>query len=370
MAIDLAASGLEQLVTFEVLDRQRRSQNALDGVQSLQVERSIYTTPRQGGSLDLSLRQLDVDLLKVSIRPWVTLRLAGHPDEHYPMMTALPQLVSPEKRSSASAKLSLKLLDYTRLLDVPLGKAFTANPGQLVTALVRSQLEAVGVYDAAITESSGTVSAGMYWAPTETRRRVVNDLLDAIGYGAIWADSWGQLHAEPYVRPANRPVQGDLGFVHGRTCTYSPEFTIEHELFDVPNHVVLTSRAEEDEEPLVAEAWLPAAHPNSVQNRAGLEIPFTEDGVDVAGDTVPAKQANLDALAQKRLNDRANPTRSFHVTNRWRPLELQTVTRFVAPARHLSPGYDTTVSLVSDSVRYDAGGTLKTSSVLQEVFRG
>ena len=379
--IDRSASGLVQSVSFELLDRQRRSLNALDGVLSMAVERSVFSSPREGGSLELNLRQADVNLLTMSIRPWVTMKL-GNEEEHYPLCTTIPQIITPERRTTASARFSLKLLDYTRLLDVPLGVVYSVAPGDIVTTKVREILFSVGVMDAAITESSGSVVNGTYWAPVETKRKVVNDLLDSLGFGAIHADAWGQLQVGPYQRPSDRPVSPNTGFVHGLTCTYSPEFTIEHDISNVPNHAVLVSRADRNEEPIVAEAWLPAAHPNSVENRAGLEIPYTEDGVDLAVPPLPesptqqqiddynaARQAALNLLANKRLQDRANPSRTFQVTNRWSPIPLGTVARFKAPSRGLAPVIECDAVVVSDSVRYEAGGTLKTTTVLQEVFR-
>ena len=74
--IDYSASGLQQELTFELLNRQRQSINALDGVQGFTRERNIHTTPRVGGSLDVSLKQ-SIDLLKIAIRPWITVSYNG-----------------------------------------------------------------------------------------------------------------------------------------------------------------------------------------------------------------------------------------------------------------------------------------------------
>ena len=366
--IDLGASGLVQLVSFEVLDRQRRSITALDGVSKLTVQRSIYTSPRSGGSIDLTLQQ-DLDLRRLVVRPWVTLQHNGE-EETYAMMTAILQLVTPEKRTSSGARMSLKLLDFTRLLDVPLGEPTTVNPGDNVSERVRAMLSAVGAIDAAITESSATVAAGIYFSAKDTKGKYVNTLLEAIGYGAVWADVLGQLQCHPYTRPSDRPVVADFGFIHGRTCTYNPEFSVEDDILNVPNHAILTSRSSGNDEPLVGEAWLPASHPNSMESRDGLEIPFTESEVDLAQWTTEGeKQAAINVLAMKRLIDKASPTRSFEVSHRWRPTELQIVTPFQAPARGMSPAINTLVSIVADNTQYSAGGTLKTTTTLQEVIQ-
>lgn len=375
--IDFSSSGLQQLVTVELLNRKRQSINALDGVRSISVERNQYATPSTGGQLEIFLEQ-DLDLNATSFRIWVTVKQNGE-QENYPLLTGIPVVTGRNRTARAHEELTLKLLDYTRLLDVPLGKAYSLAPGDFVTAKVRELLLSVGATDASVTESNTTVSNGMYWPATETKRRVVNDLLASIGYRAIWADAWGKLRAEPYVSPADRPVLPERGFEHGVTCTYRPAFTIDHDTSDVPNHAVITPRMAGELEPVVGEAWLPPEHPLSYETRQ-LEVPYTEAEVDLSvqaleEDPTPAQisayvarmQEAATAYAARKLQQLTGPTRSYQVSNRWRPFELQDVTRFTAPAVDYSPAIDTRVSIIKDSVRYEAGGTLSVTTTLQEV---
>ena len=383
--IDYSASGLQQKLTFELLNRQRQSINALDGVQGFTRERNIHTTPRVGGSLDISLKQ-PIDLLKIAIRPWITVSYNGE-EEHYPLMTGIP-LVTGESRMATGAKLSLKLVDYTTPLDVPLGRHYTVPPGTIVTERVRAILLERGVLAPNIKESAASINAGMFWSATETWRKVINELLKSIGYSAIWADDWGQLQVQPYVRPADRPVDPDLGFIHGETCTYRPEFTIEHDVSGAINHTLITTRMPwEHVEPVIGEAWLPASHPYSYQSRDGLEVPYTEADVDLGIEVTPSSdwedptsatiagykaliQPYADAYAERLLIERSNPTRTFLVTNRWRPYYLHQVTRLFAPDRGLATAVDTRVSIIKDSLTYQSGGTVKMATTLQEVLSG
>ncbi len=380
--IDYSVSGLQQKMVFELLDRSRRSINALDGVDAFSRERNLNSTPRSAASIDVTPRQ-PLNLLTAVIRPWVEVSFRGEVERH-PLFTGIPQFTG-ESRAPAGAKFGLKMADFSTLLDVPLRHHYAVAPGDLVTAKLRALLEQRGIYDAAITESSATVSSGMFWAATETYRKVINTLLGAIGYSSVWADEWGQLRLEPYVDRASRPVNPDLGFVHGSTCTYEPEFTMDHDIAGAVNHVVITARMPWDtEEPVVAEAYLDPAHPYSIESRGGLEVPYTESDVDLSASTgTPPEnpdaatvaqyratlQTSADAYARRKLEERANPSRQFTVSNRWRIFDIGDATRFYAPARGSSAEIDTRVTVVKDSVRYTAGMDLEMTTTLEEVFQ-
>lgn len=378
--IPFHASGLTQTVEFELLDRERKSVGDLDGVLSFSVERNQYASPMSGGSITVRLAQ-PLDLSGSVIRPWVTCSFPGYDDETYPLLTGIPFITGQQRTAAVGTVVTFKLLDYSRDLDVPLGRNVTVNPGDLVTAKVREVLAAKGAADAVITESSATVAAGMFFGATTTVRQYVNELLGAIGYRAVWADAMGRLHVEPYVRPADRPTVPDLGFIHGKTATYRPELTIEHDVSNVPNHAVITCRMAQDVETVVGEAWLPADHPYSFERRK-VEIPWSAADVEIAGPTlaegadaaaVAAYRAAVkplaDTYALRKLYELAAPSRSYLVNNRWRPCEIMDVTRFYSPATPFSPVIDSRVSIVKDSVSYSKGGTLKVSTTLQEVVQ-
>ena len=377
MTVDYAASGLLQASFFEILDPNRRALDELRGVTSATRERNIYATPRSGASIEMTLQQ-PLSFERIRVRWWAAAKSPEGDSGLVPLFTGIP--VSPgERRSQAGTSVSLSLLDFSTILDTPLGKHHAVSPGDLVTGRLRSILTAAGA-DAVITESSATVSAGMFWLATETKRRMVNDLLEAIGYSAVWADAWGRLRCEPYVAPGARPVESDLGFIHGETCTYKPTFTVEHDTSTVPNHAVVTARMMGGLEPVVGEAWLPAVHPYSVQNREGREVPYVEADVDLAVAPLPdgastadtnaylgRVKAAADAYAARRLQERSTPARSYLVENRWRPFELQQATRFYSPARGASPEIRRTVTIGKDTTKYVAGGPLTMSTTLLEV---
>lgn len=377
--IDYAASGLIQTTFFELLDGQKRSLGSLEGVRSMTRERSIYTSPRTSAALELT-PQSDIDWGKCRVRAWSAVRSPdGEATDSVPLFTGIP-VVSGGSRNAATAPVSLRLLDFSCYLDAPVGRNYAAAPGATVTQLVWALLAELGLTDAVITESSAPVGSGSFWAGTETYRRVINDLLKSAGYSAVWADEWGRIRVEPYVGPSSRPVAPDLGFIHGRTCTYHPEFTIEHDTANVPNVAVITPRADERVEPPVGSYTLPLDHPYSAANRNGLVVPYVESGVDLAVSPLPEDPEIIDLeeyqtrlqeaatqYAQRALLSRVEPSRSFVVENRWRPFNLQQATRLYAPARGASPEVRTTVTIAKDSLRYQAGEPIKMTTTLLEV---
>lgn len=375
---DYSRSGLQQVVFFEVLTRNRRILGDLEGVRSATRERNIYASPRTSGSVDLTVRQ-EVDWMTASVRFSAASRWGDETDGPFPLFTGIPRLTG-EGRGQKGTTLSLKLLDYSTLLDVPLGRNWSILTGEVVVDRVRELLYSVGATDAVITPDGSKAADNRTFLGTVTKRKVVNELLRSIGYSAVWADGWGKLHCEPYVNPGDRPVNPDLGFIHGSTCTFKPEFTVDHDVAGVPNHAVVTVRTQEPYEPVVGEAWLPADHPYSYETRQ-LEVPITEDDVELAVQALPADPETIDVeeyltrlqeagddYAKRLLLERATPARSYVVENRWRPYELHDVTRLYVPARDFTTEIDKRVSVAKDSLRYAAGHRPEVTTTLLEVM--
>lgn len=377
--LDWSASGLLQVGFFELLTRERAALGELEGVKSASRERNIYASPRTGMTIEFNASLQNIDFDKVAVRMWGAAKFLNQDSGPIPLFTGMPYIAG-RNRGSSDAPTSLKLLDYSTALDVPLGSHLAVVAGEAITTRVRALLLSVGATDAVITESSAQASTNMFFLATQTKRQVVNELLKSIGYSAVWADEWGRLRCEPYVAPGDRPILDDLGFIHGQTCTYKPQFTIEHDTYNVPNHAVVTVKTDEAYPPVVGEAWLPVDHPYSYQTR-GFEIPHTESEVDISVQALPsdptatdvqnylaALKAGGDLYAARALQERAQPSRMFQVENRWRPFDLHQAARFEAPARGAQPSISTVVTVAKDTLRYTAGEPFQMTTNLLEVL--
>jgi hypothetical protein len=112
------------------------------------------------------------------------------------------------------ATFAVQAYSKEKLLDHPVGDSYFVAAGTAYLDAVASVVTASGVSGAALqldsTAVETTLSADMVWmlsdSETITWLRVVNDLLAAVSYRPLWADSEGRYCSEPYVSPVTKTV--------------------------------------------------------------------------------------------------------------------------------------------------------------------
>lgn len=194
------------------------------------------------GSLEVS-QSADGDLLNVLIRPVLTIEGWGE----QPFGLWVPSF---PKRAFTSSSwtgtvglVSLEaLLTYTSAASVL--NASTTNitvsvpVGAVVTDWISATLTAAGFTQFVVQSSAQTESAPQSWTEGESVLRVVNDLLERIGYASLYSDMTGTLRADPYVLPADRSeaFKSLRPFVSGNSVMLS-SFAFTDEAPNVPNRV-------------------------------------------------------------------------------------------------------------------------------------
>lgn len=314
----------------EVLDASESVLGTLAGVESGDVEGSIGLTARRSGSIDVAQARPsageiplgEVDWASARLRPWR--QVEGL--DPWPLGVYLPEM--PEQawdgwHETRRIDLVGKLV---ALADDLQPRMVTYPAGTVVTTAVREQLVASGQPGAAVTDSTETLRSPMTWDPNTSRLRIINDLLDSIGYSALWDDGHGIMHADPYVRPAQRPIAYDL--LDDERSIYTPAVTITEDVGSIPNRVIATASAEGLDDPLVA-VWenRDPASPYSIPSR-GRVIPFTEDAGEVTSQKV------LDEYARRRGIEKSSATRTVQVTIGPVPIDLSEAVRW----RHMPSG--------------------------------
>ncbi|MFT3877133.1 MAG: hypothetical protein QM708_12030 [Propioniciclava sp.] len=380
--VDYAASGLKQTMRFERLTRDRKTLDALTGVASFSRERNQHASPSTGATISIDQQAPD-DWRRGAIRALAQSSFAGK-TEIVPVFTGIPVLTG-DRRASRQSKVTLRLLDYTTLLDRPLGRPVYLQAGGSYTALVRQLYSTAGATGHAITDSAAVSASGARWPATKTIRQVCTEIARAIGYRATWADELGALHFEPYIAPGHRPVDPDLGFVHGHTCTYRPDVDVDVDFSDTPNMSLVTARSPWDRvEGVAATAFLPDRHPLSVASRDGYVVPLVEEDVDLGVEITPGStwddpddvtidwwrgyiQPFADAYAARILEQKSAIALSYTVENRFRPFALMSATRLLVPATDAAPEIDTTVTISKDTLEYQAGAVPTMTTTLTEV---
>lgn len=320
----------------------------LDGVKSCECRFNVNAKIRGGGSLTYSGPR--VDWLRHRLQPWIEITDGTRTDRR-PLGVFIP--AAPGTRYSATgSEVELELYDKTDLLDKDrVENAYSAPAGVIVTDFVRSILLAMGESQVAITDSTETLRNPMVWEAGTSKLRIINDLLAAINYFAIWCDGYGVFRADPYRRPQQRAVELEL--IDGDNCIYAPEFSHDFDAYDVPNKVACTSDSNGDKPALTAVATnVDPANPYSYPAR-GRWIVRVENSVEASS------QAVLQGIADRYLIEGQQVGSKYAIKHAAVPLELNDVVRFVRAAE----GID--IAGVVQSMQYQ----LEVDALVQTLIR-
>lgn len=140
---------------------------------------------------------------------------------------------------------------------------------------------------------------------------MLNDCARLVGWGALTPDPYGVITGGPYIRPSRRPVS--YVFREGDTAIHSADWTIDRDLFAVPNVVVCVGTPGSDDTKRGEDRYYagpsPAvvgvarndskADPLSTVNRG--EVVHVETGVKVTS------QSAIDQWAARVLAEKSMP---------------------------------------------------------------
>lgn len=166
-----------------------------------------------------------------------------------------------------------------------------------------------------------------------------NDCARVVGWGALTPDPYGVITGGPYIRPSRRPVS--YVFREGDSAIHSADWTIDRDVFSVPNVVICVGTPGSDDtqrgESKYYAGPTPAVvgvarndnprDPLSTVNRG--EIMHVETGVKATS------QAAINQIAQRILTEKAMPAASLvieHLPINIRPGE---VVEFISQGQRL-----------------------------------
>lgn len=295
---------------------------ALDGVTGGSVE--VSATTRLGGSARLTLddRGQGIDWMRHRLQIRYNPGIRGV--DPWPVGTYLftsPSMTRHDDRITYQVDLLSKLaiLDEDTVED-----RYSLAAATPIIPTVVSLIESTGETRVAVTESEATLSGALMWEAGTPRLTIINDLLQAAGYWALWVDGAGQYRVEPYTAPGDRATVWE--FAAGETAIHEPGWSREQDLSTVPNRAVIVGQGTDDTPPLVGVATNENPEsPYSYQAR-GRWITRTETGVEAAD------QAVIDQLAQRRLVDAMSPVAKLSVSHAIVPLSPNDVVDFQSGA--------------------------------------
>lgn len=351
----------------------------LDGVVSLSASLSwtLYDAVKGSGSLkvaDLStaqsgfLRIGQLALASARLRP--VLVVQGLPE--IPLGVYLFS-AAPEEWSAAGRVYALELLDRNTVLDQDLvDVSYTVAAGTVILTAVATVIASAGESITVDASNTAALGSAMVWPAGTSKLQIVNDLLAAMNFNALWVDGFGNYRATPYVVPASRSISYELlnlprELVDGAKSIYTDVWSRDRDLYKVPNKVIAVQSGTGASAPLtgtatntVTDTSLPT-YPFSYAARGNRWITKVVDGVEVPSGTTPQMQAYLDAKARASLIASSSVQAAVKVKHLPIPVRVSDVLRFAnAPA-----GIDARHVLTSIDLEAHPLGLM--SSTLQEV---
>lgn len=273
---------------FRLVSRSGQDMGTLDGVLpgSASLSGNVNSAIRWAGSL--SLYDPDrFDWGKTRIKP---VRVVDGVEQPYGVY-----IVRVSDWETTTTGMVGKLDLYDRTLspsEDAVTSSFTVKAGTVVTTAVRQILESTGETGVSITDTTDTIRSDMVWEAGTSKLTIINDLADAAGYFALWADHSGQFRFEPYRAPQARPVVHD--FAPGQDAVHLPDWSMSKDA-TVYNQIVCVSQETAGAAALVA--TVRNENPDSPWSfqAQGRWVTRVETGVEAAS------QAVLDAHAQRLL---------------------------------------------------------------------
>ena len=290
--------------TYDLLDRSGSYLGALQGVLagSGSVSRSAAASVKASASVSIVDTGQIEDWTQVRIRPVIEVN-----GTEWPLGVFLPDV--PEVTYGEQQRIEVSLLDKTTILQGDaFGRSYGIEKGTNVTQAIREIIETTGEPATGIEDTDEQLLTSVESEPDDNKLQVVNQLLDAAGCFSLYTDGHGNFQADPYVKPAQRPVA--VEFVDGQNAQlrglYLPEFTVARDIGSVPNRVRAVSQSEEDTPALVAEAV----------NEVGNEFSFEHLGywrTHVETDVQTTSQSALQQYAERRLIELSSPQETIEI---------------------------------------------------------
>lgn len=279
---------------FELLDAQAHVIGPLDGVEAVQVTFNVHATVRSGGTL--TYVGPPIDWMSHRVRVHYGMEARGTFME-WPLGTFI--VAAPETEEGTTHQgnpVVLDLFDMMHRVDVIRSTAapWVAKAGASPVDAARGLLDRAGIPHS-FEDTDQRLRSDMTWPPGTKYLTILNDLMEAAGMFAVWADPMGVLRSVAYRAPAARGARYVLEDRVG-ALRMGRRFKNRRDTYTVPNRVVLVSGGEDPEAPVLVGI---AADVNGPYGRTarGYTIAHEERNVSATSQEV------ITAMAERRLGE-------------------------------------------------------------------
>lgn len=324
----------------------------LDGVESGSVTLSATSRLRASGALRVVDMKQRIDWFNMHARvDYVPEGIEGWPVGTFVM--SAPHREVGEHRTVSDIELQ-GLLAYA---DRAVLKKVTHHEGAGVQSLLGPLFKSFRRVPAAIELPSFALKESVYDVGTSVLT-VINEVLNAGGYSALSTDGRGALVVNRYIRPSERPVS--YRFVEGSKAIHSASWTIDRDIFAVPNVVICIGTGGTGSQQMTGETPPPLV--GRAENRNlndEFSIPFRGEVAHVETGVQAASQEIIDEIARRILAERSAPAASLVIEHMPVPISPGDVVEFVSQG--------TRMRCVVQQMEYKLSPTALVKTTMKEV---
>lgn len=302
---------------FTLLDNEDRPLRRLRTVSEWSLELNPLANLGDSGSLTLLAGSENVDFMKHRVRVSYDPGVDGVSAWDVGVfLFSEPGLERDDTHSVVNVGLVSKL---AILGDDAMEESYTVPKGANVVETIIQLVKSTGESRVSVKASDERVREPIVFEAGENKLAMINQLLDAIGYWALSVNGEGLFESGPYVPPADRPLMWD--FVEGAHATHSGQWSRQQDLTGVPNRIICRTTGTDEEPALVGVA---------LNEDAASLFSFQARGrwVTRVYDVEATSQAQINAMAQRRLVEAGSPLANLSISHAilpLRPRDLVTV---------------------------------------------
>jgi len=279
---------------FELLDSQSRVIGPLAGVGDASVSWNVNATVRSGGSLEYLGPPIDWESRRVRVHYGIE---ALGVSLEWPLGTFIVAAPDEEEGTTHGADpINLDLFDMMHRVDVIRSTAapWVARAGLSPVDVARELLDRQGIPHS-FEDTDQTLRSDMTWPPGTKYLTILNDLMEAAGMFAVWADPMGVIRSVQYRPPVSRGARYVLEDRAG-ALQMGPRYKHSRDTYSVPNRVVLVAGGEDPDVPALVGTASDVSGPYGTAAR-GYVISHLETDVSATS------QAAIDSMAARRLDE-------------------------------------------------------------------
>jgi len=281
---------------------------------------------------------------------WPVLLATGTVYVEWPLGVFL--LSTPLRKAGKGGVIERKVAAYDQtqvLVDDIIASRYTIETGTNYITAIKALLDSAGVTNQNLAPIANTLPLTRDWEPGKTKLAIINDLLEAINYLAIYFDENGVAIAQSYTSPTIRA--SEYTYATDLKSVVMPEAIDHFDLVDVPNKWVLTV-SNPEQTPLTSTTTNENVDsPTSYQSRGNRWITRFEQ-------VEAATQEVLDAKAERMKQEASQIYRKFE----WESLIMPMHSHFDVYTLEIDElGFSEKVSETSWSMELKADALMKHS---------